>query len=423
MRIPKLRSATFWIAVFLDVIVLVSLLTVLFNQRKRTDDRGPQPAPAAKIEPAKLDAVVSHHQVSRRPYKLWFRIVDADDQKPLGLARVVIDNGNLGPELGDDSVAVAWPDGRAIVRHKFLVWEERRGDQRSQRQIYQGPWIHVSAEGYEPRKMPLSELLEEEKLVSGRFHETVVSLRRRHTDGPNLAELAGNYIFGDGFVYEHLEISLPGQYHFEWHNDVRDDEPHDYDQYESGGRCSIVDGVLRLFPEGPFWSEMLDVMRNDFVPVRWGSRRYLIPEKERLVFCSIVNQRVLPRYMRSGPFSLDDIKREKLPDGLPEVPTEWAPFLLQKPVAGSITEVLADQVAIMTAGSKDGIKSGMEFVREHPRHPFQMKVLFTETDRCCVRLSSPELGALSDSIPESKVMIMLGRPQPLAVGDRISSRS
>ena len=94
------------------------------------------------------------------------------------------------------------------------------------------------------------------------------------------------------------------------------------------------------------------MMGNDFVPIRWGDRRYLIPEKGRLVFCSAVNQGAVPRYMRSGPFSprIGDVG--SAPAGLPEVPPEWAPFLLQKPVFGAITEVLADQVAVLSAGRR-----------------------------------------------------------------------
>jgi hypothetical protein len=183
-----------------------------------------------------------------------------------------------------------------------------------------------------------------------------------------------------------------------------------------------VDGILRLVPEGPFSSELRDMMGNNFVPVRWGDRRYLIPEKERLVFCSVVNQEGLPRYMRSGPFSLRDVDRRKPPEGLPEVLSEWAPFLLQKPVAGTITEVLADHVAILSAGAKDGLKAGMEFVRTNRMRSSRLRVLFTETDRCIVRISTPEVGALPDSSPGPFAMMML-RPQPLEVGERVSSRS
>jgi len=88
MRLPKLGSATFWTAVFLDVVVLVALTTVLLNRGKPTGELKPQPTPSAKAEPAKVEPEVSR-QVTRRPQKLWFRIVDVADKKPIGLARVV----------------------------------------------------------------------------------------------------------------------------------------------------------------------------------------------------------------------------------------------------------------------------------------------------------------------------------------------
>jgi hypothetical protein len=421
MRVPKLRSAAFWIAVSLDVILVVAMASVLFNHGKRTDDRGPQAKPSAKVAPAKVEPEVSRH-VTRQPRRIRFRVVDAAGAKPVALARVVIDNGNLVPELGADSDAVTWPDGRAIITHKFFVWEERRGDQRLERQvIIQGPWIHVSAEGYEPQKMPLSELLGQEGVVFDPLHETIVTLRRSRAGGRDLADLVGDYIYGNGFVYEHLEVSLTGQYHYKWQNDVRTNEPHDEDRFESRGRCSVADGVLRLVPEGPFSSELRDMMGNNFVPVRWEDRRYLIPEKERLVFCSAVNQGGSPRYMRSGPFTLSDADRRKPPKGLPEVPPEWAPFLLQKPVSGAITEILGDQVAILSAGAKDGLKAGMEFVRDNRLPSSRIRVLFTETDHCIVRISTPEVGALPDSSSELFAK-MMGRPQPIVVGERLSSR-
>ena len=210
-----------------------------------------------------------------------------------------------------------------------------------------------------------------------------------------MADLAGEYIYGTGFVYEHLDVSRNGQYHYKWNNDFITDAPHDLDQFESRGRCSIVDGALQLVPEGPFSSRLREMMGNNFVPVRWGGRRYLVPEKERLVFCSAVNQGVLPRYMRSGPFSLREARKRNPPDGRPEVPRDWGPFLLQKPMAGAISEVLTDQVAVLSAGTSDGIKAGMEFVRESDMGSSPIRVMFTETDRCIVRISPPDVGAAS----------------------------
>ena len=137
----------------------------------------------------------------------------------------MIDNLNLAPELGEDSDAVTWPDGRAVMRHRFLVWEERRGDETSTSPTFQGPWIHVSAEGYEPRKMPLSDLLENGGGVVGRFRECIVTIQRRPSGGPDPAEWAGDYAFGDGLLTGVSRSVSDGRYHFKWTSDVKTDRP------------------------------------------------------------------------------------------------------------------------------------------------------------------------------------------------------
>jgi hypothetical protein len=243
-------------------------------------------------------------------------------------------------------------------------------------------------------------------------------LRRKPNDGPLLAGLAGAYIYGNGSVYEHITVTENGRYRYQWQSHVILSEPHAEDRFESQGRCAIVDGVLRLVPEGPFSSELRRMMGNDFVAVRWGGRRYLIPEKERLVFCSSVSRGAVPRYMRSGPFSIRNGDDRKVPQGLPEVPPEWAPFLLRKAVEGAIVQVLPNDVAVLSAGAKDGLRAGMEFVR---RKGFasRMKVLFCEADRSWVRISEPARPTLPESSPHPFDMML--RPEPFVVGERFLS--
>ncbi len=162
MRLPRLRAATLWISVLLNIGLVVALAWVTLDRGRGAGDRGSRPLLAAKVETAKAEPKVIY-ELKRQRFELRFRIIRAADKKPISLARVVIDNLNLAPELGDDSDAVTWPDGRAIFDHRFFVWEEQRGDQRSGRPTFQGPWIHVSADGFAPRKMPLSDLLEAER--------------------------------------------------------------------------------------------------------------------------------------------------------------------------------------------------------------------------------------------------------------------
>ena len=417
----KLSRVQFTVQQIAIVVAVVAMSARSWGQEKRTDDGGLPSAPSTRGGHAKFEP--AQQRVTCRSDVMRFRVVEADTNKPVSLARIVIDNGNLAPELGEDSDAITWPDGRAILVHHFLFWEEWRGDQKSERRILQGPWIHVTAEGYAPRKMPLLDLLEQKGVIVGPFKEAVVALNLRQPGSPGLADLVGDYTFGDGFVYQHLEVSLPDRYHFRWNGDVITDEPHHDDRYESRGRCSVVDGVLRLVQEGPFSSDLRELMRNDFVQVRWGGRRYLIPEKERVAFCSIVNQGDVPKYMRDGPFSVQSsFDRPKHPEGRPEVPPEWASFLLPKAVTGRITELLENHVAIMDVGAKDGLKAGMVFMREK-NAPFSwldpIKVLFTETDRSFVRMSTPDAGPLPKS---SRYQRLLQSNKPMGLGEKVSSR-
>ena len=204
MRFPQRRFAVLGVAVLLDVILLVALTTVLLYQRRQTTDRHPQSVVPAKVEPTKVEPEESR-RLARYSFTLRFRVVDAVDRKPIGLARIVIDNVNLAPELGDDSDAVTWPDGRAIITHRFLVWEERRENRWFPKPIFQGPWIHVFADGHPTRKMPLSDVLGPSESDSGLPNETIITLQPGRAGGSDLAGLAGNYIFGDGFVYEQLQ--------------------------------------------------------------------------------------------------------------------------------------------------------------------------------------------------------------------------
>ena len=96
--------------------------------------------------------------------------------------------------------------------------------------------------------------------------------------------------------------------------------------------------------------------------------------------------------MRSGPTDFELARGQNRHEGLPEVPPEWAPFLLQKPMKGVITDVIADQMAIMNVGGRDGSSPATTKPRrENGLGPREIKVLFTVFDHGVVRLSPPEV--------------------------------
>jgi hypothetical protein len=411
MKLPTRPPALVCFALVLYSILLVAITIFLIDRRQPAGERQPPVMAAVKTAPAKVEPEVSQ-RVSRAPVEMTFTVVDVADRKPISLARVVVENGNLAAELGDDSEAVTWSDGMAFVHHNFFLWEQGRGDERSCRLTFQGPWIHVSAEGYEPRKMPISELigegyerrktptsarLKEQREYVRRKLEAVVTMKRAASKSPSLEELADVYQFGDGFTGSNLEVSRDGRFHYQWYQDVITHKPHENDQNESRGACSVVDGCLRLLPEGPYSSHMRAFLPNDFVPVRWGGRTYLVPEKQGLHFCSVVNRGDMPTNMRNGPFVMVPHRSGERPQGLPDIPAEWRPFLLKEPLTGKIIELLPHQVVVIDVGTKVGLKAGMEICCEHPPDHGAIKILFAEADRCFARSTRAPACGLPDS--------------------------
>ena len=94
MRFPRVRFTVLQIVIAAAV---VAMGTVSLGQEKRTDPRGLPTAHSTKIDHAKI--VPSKHQVTRRSDVIRFRIVDANTEKPVSLARIVIDDGILTPDL------------------------------------------------------------------------------------------------------------------------------------------------------------------------------------------------------------------------------------------------------------------------------------------------------------------------------------
>jgi hypothetical protein len=271
--------------------------------------------------------------------------------------------------------------------------------------------------------MPLSDLMGKEGRNVGRKFEAIVTLKRGAAKSPNLVELADDYRFGDGFIHYSLEVTREGRYHYQWHDDVITHEPHENDRNESRGRCAVVDRTLRLFPEGPHSSSMPASLPNDLVPVRWGGRTYLVPENDRLVFCSVINRGDMPTNMRNGRFASIDHYSGKRPKGMPEVPEEWRPFLLQRPVTAAITELLPNQVVTINAGAKAGLEAGMEICCEHPSDHGSIKILFTENDRSFARSTRAPSRGLPDS---SVVHYPMSEPfyfHPFILGDAVWSLS
>jgi hypothetical protein len=126
MKLSRVQCTVLPILIAAAVVVMSAKS---FDQEQRTGDSRLPTRPSTKGEHAKVEPS-KHQEVTRRPDVIRFRVVDADTGKPVSLARIVIDNGNLAPDLGEDSDAVTWPDGRAILVRKrtpgFLQYRQPR---------------------------------------------------------------------------------------------------------------------------------------------------------------------------------------------------------------------------------------------------------------------------------------------------------
>ncbi|MCL2623137.1 MAG: hypothetical protein FWD31_05650 [Planctomycetaceae bacterium] len=107
---------------------------------------------------------------------------------------------------------------------------------------------------------------------------------------------------------------------------------------------------------------------TEFIPIAWEKRLYLVPANKVIDFCNAVNARY-PLFA----FLLRNDFKTKPDTGVPEVPEEFKPYLLDDPVEGEITAVgetreflkisaqVKETLVTISKGSQDGILPGMTF--------------------------------------------------------------
>ncbi len=415
MKLSRVCVALTIVSILIGVAVGTTTTWLIFPAQRSVPRQAP-PAALAKVSADRSKPAV-RHRLGRHRSKLRFRVEDATDHKPVGLARIRIENLNLAGELGGDSEAVAWSDGRAQITHSLLVLDDQRGEPRSAQMIFQGPWISVSAPGYETRRMPLSDAVDDQihqrsprrlGLLPG---EVVLTLDRGAAKKPDLADLAGEYEFSNGSVFENLRITAEGIYHYSYFDDVvHANDPHDTLEYQ--GEWSVADGVVRLVATGPF-SSSEPYLAGGFIPIQWADRLFLVPEKDRLLFCSAANHAFVPRWLSRGPGHFPGRFRNRLPQGAPNLPRELKPYLLRVPVTGLIIELISQETGILNKGAKDGIRAGMLFVKEDNNASPYYTVLYVEEERCVIK----DLGDYDPVFPWE------GDSFPLIVGRKMSTQS
>jgi hypothetical protein len=131
---------------------------------------------------------------------------------------------------------------------------------------------------------------------------------------------AGRYYFGDGLgANVSLWLAPKAGFLYQWHGCLGL-----YDR-NYGGAVEEPNGTIRLSFE-------LDGSRiaGEYIPVRWGERRYLVTKDEMEGFCEDVNSGREPRSGMHGSVFLRRGDEERRVDGLPSVPAEYRGLLKPK---------------------------------------------------------------------------------------------
>jgi hypothetical protein len=148
--------------------------------------------------------------------------------------------------------------------------------------------------------------------------------------------------------------------------------PHRGLGYVYEGDVQDLGQVLVLAVPDDLPLEVYPALSQRLATVRWGTRRYLIPETRMVTFCNHVNLG-LERTQPSICYFLSDSER-KTPEGLPIVPEQWRRYILPEPIECEVLEIRVKRKmrgnepaglhveVLVSAGRSHGLLPGMHLV-------------------------------------------------------------
>jgi hypothetical protein len=120
---------------------------------------------------------------------------------------------------------------------------------------------------------------------------------------------------------------------------------------------------------------------EEFTPVAWGDRQYLIPSNDIVGFCNQVNAGWEPRDDMHGRYLLRRGDEAKKVAGWPKLPPQYEAHLLKLPVEAKITQIgkvttrpsvsdwnFRDTVVVLDTRNPDRLRVGMELHVVYPEH-------------------------------------------------------
>jgi hypothetical protein len=174
---------------------------------------------------------------------------------------------------------------------------------------------------------------------------------------------AGHYYYGDGLgVNVELSLAPKSGFAFTWNGSLGLYDMNYGDVVESSGK-------IRLVPKLPNGHKPFEGIAQEFLPIVWGDRHYLIAADEVVKFANAVNAGFEPREGAWGTLLLrrEDVSKSAV--GSPSLPLQYSDCLLKHPIDAEIASIKNSQIkeserfttVVLNVGVLQGVKKGMEF--------------------------------------------------------------
>jgi hypothetical protein len=205
-------------------------------------------------------------------------------------------------------------------------------------------------------------------------------------------ELAGKYYRGDG-LGDQAALTLETDSVFILSRSFDDAGS---SVTRDSGEYSVVRGHIVLFPNWPNSVEYAAGVHTHFVPIRWGTRDYLVPDELMADFCNEVNLGFEPRDWVNGTFFLRESDWGKSVEGFPDLPGDWNSYMLPRPLNGEIVKNLGQGKARVNLGSSQSLCAGMvlvlqwDDVKDYMLMNKIVRVVDVESDSCTIRSDQPK---------------------------------
>jgi hypothetical protein len=346
--------------------------------------------------------------------RVWleFNVVDGKTSRPIRKATVQLmspfdepdempndDEKGLKPapglEIDNAAAKPMFTDDRGIVT---LLPDFDIGDTintlRTGSRVKTAGWrVKVSARGYQPYTSPLFEYTGDQvdtdspQLFPARIRlNQVRPLSKEEPRYETFVRKEWAFVFSFVFYQDNYYslLSCPKlcSEHTPWFETFR-------------GRVENQDGRLLLSNESQEKIKRQDGEEfNTFIAnltrVKWGDRRYLVPDKQLLQFCNAVNQGAEPRDSDRGEFYMGEGHEKIKVSGLPDLPKPWNEYVLEAPVRGKVIEYLPDPMARVDIGRKDGLRAGMELVPAEEEFFSDQEIVTVEETHATIKPKYPE---------------------------------